>query len=91
MNTLSAGTLIPIFLFMIVIVLLFWSTIIRPQVRAQKAHENLVQELKVGDKIITAGGMYGRITALDEKTFTLEVAKDTRVVFDRRAARRRQD
>jgi len=84
-------TLVPVALFLIVIVLLFWSTIIRPQVRAQKTHESLVDGLKIGDKIITAGGLYGRLTALDEKTFTLEVAKDVRVVFDRRAARRRQD
>ena len=91
MSGTSATTLIPVALFLIVVVLLFWSTIIRPQVRAQKAHENLVQELKIGDKVITAGGMHGRIAALDDKTFTLEVSKDVRGVFDRRAARRRQD
>jgi len=91
MNSMNPTALIPVALFLIVVVLLFWSTIIRPQVRAQKAHENLVQELKIGDKVITAGGMHGRIAALDDKTFTLEVSKDVRVVFDRRAARRRQD
>ena len=91
MNSMNPTALIPVALFLIVVVLLFWSTIIRPQVRAQKAHENLVQELKIGDKVITAGGMHGRIAALDDKTFTLEVSKDIRVVFDRRAARRRQD
>ena len=91
MNSMNPATLVPVALFLIVVVLLFWSTIIRPQVRAQKTHESLVQDLKVGDKIITAGGVYGRIAALDEKTFTLEVARDVRVVFDRRTARRRQD
>jgi preprotein translocase subunit YajC len=85
------GRILPIILFVIIMVLLFWSTVIRPQARAARAHDELVKNLKVGDKVVTAGGVYGRVVALDEKTMTLEVAKDTRVVFDRRAARRPQD
>jgi preprotein translocase subunit YajC len=90
MNPINPQSLLPIAAFMIVIVLLFWSTIIRPQARATRTHESFLKELKVGQKIVTAGGIHGRIVALDEKTVTLELTKDVRVVFDRRAARRNQ-
>ena len=83
--------LVPVALFLIVIVLLFWSTIIRPQAKVARAHEELLKNLKVGDKVITAGGIYGRVVAVDKKTITLEIARETRVIFDRRSARRMQD
>ena len=83
--------LVPVALFLIVIVLLFWSTSIRPQAKATRQHQEVLKNLKVGDKIITTAGIYGRIVALDEKTMTLEVAKDTRIVLLRRMAWNLQD
>jgi len=83
--------LVPVALFLIVIVLLFWSTVIRPQAKVARQHEELLKQLKVGDKVITAGGIYGRVVAVDKKTVTLEIARETRVIFDRRSARRMQD
>jgi preprotein translocase subunit YajC len=67
---------------MIIILLafMFWS-----QRRRQSAIARLQESLSVGDDICTTSGLFGRITALDEVTATLEVAPGTRIRFDRRA------
>jgi preprotein translocase subunit YajC len=67
---------------MIIILLgfMFWS-----QRRRQTAVATLQSSLVVGDDILTTSGLFGRITALDEVTATLEVAPGTLVRFDRRA------
>jgi preprotein translocase subunit YajC len=82
-------TFLPIVAFMVLIVVIFWGTIVRPQAQAQRRHQELVKSLQVGDQVITAGGIYGKLTALKEDTVTLEIAPDVRVVFDRRTVRRR--
>jgi len=45
----------------------------------------MLAALKVGDEIITLGGMHGKITALDDKSVTLRVAEDVNIVFERSA------
>ena len=52
---------------------------IRPAQKQRKAHANLLNQLKKDDEIVTNGGIYGRITALDEKVATLEVADKVRI------------
>lgn len=89
MGQVSWQTLLPLIVFVVLIIVLFWTTVLRPQVRAQRKHEKLIDSLKVGDQIVTAGGIYGKITELTEDTLTLEVAPQVRITFDRRAARRR--
>jgi len=51
-----------------------WLLIILPQRRRQAAHASLISALAVGDEVITAGGMYGRVTAIGEDELGLEVA-----------------
>ena len=76
---------------MILMVLVFWSTVIRPQAKAARRHDELIKEIKVGDKIITAGGMHGKVVKVTDDTFVLEIAPEVRVTFDRRAVRKRLD
>jgi len=59
----------------VVMILIFWLLIIRPQQKRQKQHQAMVQALKRGDRIITQGGIYGRIVAMTPSDVTLEVAK----------------
>lgn len=47
---------------------------IRPQMKKQKEHKNLLDNLQKGDEVIAAGGMLGRITKLSDSYVTLEVA-----------------
>ena len=69
----------------IILVLFFYFLLYRPQKQAQKKRDAMLAALKVGDEIITLGGMHGKITALDDKSVTLRVAEDVNIVFERSA------
>ena len=64
-------------IFMIVLLVfifaLFYFTMIRPQRRRQKQHDTMIQALQKGDKVITAGGIYGTIESLNEENIVLKV------------------
>ncbi len=62
--------LMPIILMFIVL----WFLMIRPQMRKAKEHQKMVGELQKGDEIVTQGGMAGRIVKVGESYVTLEVA-----------------
>ena len=57
----------------------FWFLMIRPQLRQQKAHREKVAGLKKGDEVVTAGGLVGRITKVEDQFVELELAKGMRV------------
>ena len=57
--------------------------LIRPQQKKQKEHREMLNNLKKGDRIITSGGLYGRITGLTDATLTLEIADKVRVKVSR--------
>jgi preprotein translocase subunit YajC len=67
--------LIPIILMFVI----FYFLLIRPQQKKSKDHRQMISELKKGDRIITSGGIHGRITGLDESTLTVEIADKVRV------------
>ena len=69
----------------VILVLFFYFLLYRPQKQAQKKREAMLSALKVGDEIITLGGMHGKITTLDENAVTLRVADDVNIVFERSA------
>jgi preprotein translocase subunit YajC len=72
----------------IVIVLLLvlaWFVLVRPQRRRQAEQEDLFATLHVGDEVVTAGGLYGTIRALRDDVLELEVAPGTTVRVARRA------
>jgi preprotein translocase subunit YajC len=76
---LLATPLLPIILMLAIM----WFLLIRPQQKKQKEHREMVANLKKGDTIITAGGLYGRITGLTDATLTLEIADKVRVKISR--------
>lgn len=69
------GFLLP----MIVIFGAFYFLLIRPQQKKQKAHTELVAALKVGDEIMTAGGILGRITGVSEHYAVVQIADNTEI------------
>ncbi|MET4084001.1 preprotein translocase subunit YajC [Pedobacter sp. UYP30] len=75
------GTLGPMVLIMIV----FYFFMIRPQVKKAKDLKKMVAELKKGDKIVTTAGIHGRITDMNETTFLIEVEGGTKIRFDKSA------
>ncbi len=53
---------------------LMWVLLIRPQQRRMRQHQEIVSSLRPGDEIVTAGGIYGTVQAIDEEKMTVEVA-----------------
>ena len=70
----EGGTsILPMIVFLVIIFGLFYFVMVRPQKRKQKEHETLVQELQKGDRVITAGGIYGTIESLNEDNIVIKV------------------
>lgn len=61
----------PMFIIMLGI---FYFLLIRPQQKKAKEHRALLEALKKGDSVVTAGGVFGKVTGLDENVVTLEIA-----------------
>jgi preprotein translocase subunit YajC len=64
---------------MVIMFLVMYFLIIRPQRRQQKEHQARVAGLKTGDKIVTAGGIYGSITNVKDKTVIVRIADNVRI------------
>ncbi|HTN48474.1 MAG TPA: preprotein translocase subunit YajC [Burkholderiaceae bacterium] len=69
----SEGSLMSIG-FMVVIFIVFYFLLIRPQVKRQKEHKSMVDALSKGDEVVTAGGIVGKITEIADQYVTLQVA-----------------
>ena len=67
------------FIPLILMFVIFYFLLIRPQQKKTKEHREMIANLKKGDRIITSGGLHGRITGLDESTLTVEIADKVRV------------
>jgi preprotein translocase subunit YajC len=74
-----------IFVLILIVFLLIWLLLIRPQRRRQTDQLTMQDSLHVGDEIVTAGGMYGMVTAIDEDEVSIEVADGVVVRIARRA------
>ena len=68
---------------MILIFVVFYFFMIRPQQKKQKELQKQREALKKGDKVITAGGIYGNIKEVQETTFLIEVSKDVTLKVDK--------
>jgi len=62
---------------------IFYFLLIRPQQKKQKQHRQVLSSLKKGDRVITSGGLYGRITGLTDTVVTLEISEKVRVKVGR--------
>ena len=72
----SIAALATTFLPLILIFVVFWFMLIRPQRKKDKQVKEMLNNLKAGDRICTIGGIYGTITGVREDTVTLSVGKD---------------
>lgn len=64
---------------LLIMFLLFYVIWWLPMRRRQKAHEKMLQELQKGDRVVTSGGLYGEVAAVEEKVVLLKVADSVRV------------
>ncbi|NCO67653.1 MAG: preprotein translocase subunit YajC [Nitrospirae bacterium CG_4_10_14_0_8_um_filter_41_23] len=77
----GAGGMFTSFIPFILIFVIFYFLLIRPQQKRSKEHKKMIEGLKKGDKVITSGGVYGIIEAVGTNTVTLKIAENVKVKF----------
>ena len=77
------GSQIWSFLPIIFIFVIFYFLLIRPQQKRAKDHRSLLETIKVGEYVLTTGGIYGKITGLRNDIVTLEISDKVRVKVNR--------
>ena len=81
----SQGDTLLTFLPMIAIFVVFYFLLIRPQQKKQKEARAMLDALEMGNEVVTAGGILGRIVKIDEQYVTVEIAPNTQMVVQRGA------
>lgn len=79
------GSMFSTLIMFALIIGIFYFMILRPQQKKQKERQKLLEAIKKGDKIVTAGGLYGTIAGLDDKTVLIQVADNVKMKFERSA------
>ncbi|BDC96371.1 preprotein translocase subunit YajC [Treponema saccharophilum] len=69
----------------VLIIVIFYFFMIRPQNKKQKEAEKMRNSIQKGDKIVTIGGVHGTVASVKERTFILKVEDGSRIEFDRSA------
>ena len=62
---------------------IFYFLLIRPQQKRAKQHRELVNNLKSGDMVVSAGGIHGKITSVEDAVVTLEIANGVKIKLNR--------
>lgn len=70
----STQSTIMSFLPMVIIFILFWFLLIRPQQKKSKLHNQMINQLQKGDEIVTNGGILGKISKVEDQIIHLEIA-----------------
>ena len=73
------------FMPIILMVLIFYFLLYRPQKKAQEARSKMLDSLKVGNRVITIGGIYGTIVSLTDEIVTVKIAENVEVEMARNA------
>ncbi|GAB3934091.1 preprotein translocase subunit YajC [Mucilaginibacter myungsuensis] len=77
----SLGSIVP----MVLIIIVFYFFMIRPQVKKQKDQKKLVEEIKIGDKVVTTAGIHGKVATVTDTYFLIEVDNNVKIKFDKSA------
>jgi preprotein translocase subunit YajC len=70
-------------LIMVLIFVVFYFFMIRPQSKRQKEIKKQRESMQVGDKVVTSGGIYGKVKELKETTVIIEIAENVRIKVDK--------
>lgn len=73
------------FLPMIIIFVLFYFMLIRPQMKQAKQQKAMIDAIKIGDEIVTAGGVVGKVTKVTDGFVSVEIANNTVISIQRQA------
>ena len=83
MTASSSGALFSGVVPFILIIVIFYFFLIRPQNKKQKEIANFRKNLEVGQSVITAGGIYGKVTELEDNAVIVEIAPSVKIKVDR--------
>src|SRR5581483_5800555 len=72
-------------IFILLIFVVFYFFMIRPQMKKQKQAAKFKEEIKKGDRIITIGGLHGKIVEISDKNFIIEVEGGMRIKIEKSA------
>ena len=67
----------------VALIAIFYFFMIRPQQKRQKEIKKFREGLKVGDRVITAGGIYGKIRNVNDTTFQIEISEGVKIIIDK--------
>lgn len=81
----DGGSMISTLLMFGVIIAIFYFMIIRPQSKRQKERQKMLGAMKKGDKVVTNGGIHGKIVAMEDKTVLVEIADNVKVKVEKSA------
>ena len=70
-------------IFLLLIVAVFYFFMIRPQMKKQKEVKKFREGLKKGDKVVTTGGIYGKVNDIKEDAFIVEIAPNVHIKIDK--------
>jgi len=68
---------------LVLIFVVFYFLLIRPQTKRQKEHREMVSALSAGDEVVTAGGLLGKVTKINEQFVSIEIADGVEVALQR--------
>ncbi|MEM6916152.1 MAG: preprotein translocase subunit YajC [Verrucomicrobiota bacterium] len=80
-----AGGGLQMFIPMILILVMFYFILIRPQRKQQKAQDQMRKNIRVGDKVVSIGGIHGLVSGMTDKTVSVKVSDGLSIKFDRTA------
>ena len=81
----GGGGMMSTLIFFALIFVIFYFMILRPQQKRAKERQKMLDAVKKGDKIVTSGGVHGKIVNVDEKTILLDVGDNVKLKVDRSA------
>jgi preprotein translocase subunit YajC len=73
---------------MVVFIIFFYFVVIRPQNKRKKEMEKMINELKKGDKVVTIGGVHGKVVSVKDDVVVLKVDDNAEITFEKSAIAR---
>ena len=85
----QSGSNVTFLISLVLMVAIFYFLLIRPQQRRVRQQRSLVESLRIGDEVITIGGLFGTILEIDDETITLDAGAGTRLRYLKQAVARK--
>ncbi len=81
----GGGGMISTVIMFALIIFIFYFMIIRPQSKRQKERQKMLEAMKKGDKVVTSGGIHGKIVGMEDKAVLVEIADNVKVKVEKSA------